>query len=170
MKKETGPTALILTRQTLPLIDRTRCAPASGVLKGGYTLLDAEGGKPEVILLATGSEVSLALGAHAELAKRGVHARVVNMPSWDLFEAQPFAYKNEVLPRGVTVRLAIEAASPMGWHRYTGLDGEVLGIETFGASAPHKVLFEKYGFTVENVVARALALIDRKKGLFLDRL
>jgi len=170
LKKETGPTALILTRQTLPLIDRTKCAPAEGVQKGGYTLLDAPDKKPEVILIATGSEVSLALGAHEALARRGVAARVVNMPSWELFEAQPFAYRSEVLPREVTVRLAIEAASPLGWHKYTGPDGDVIGIETFGASAPHKTLFEKYGFTVENVVSRAIALLDRKKGLFLDRI
>ncbi|MBI2399874.1 MAG: transketolase, partial [Deltaproteobacteria bacterium] len=145
--KTTGPTVLVLTRQTVPLIDREKFAAAEGLRKGGYVLADAKDGKPEVILMATGSEVQLALGARDDLSKRGVKARVVNMPS-----------------------CAVEAASPLGWHKYTGLDGDVLGISTFGASAPHTTLFEKYGFTVENVSAKALALLNRKKGLFLDRI
>jgi transketolase len=166
----TGPTVLVLTRQTVPLIDRAKFAAADGLRKGGYVLADAKDGKAEVILLATGSEVQLALGAYDDLAKRGVKARVVNMPSWELFESQPLEYRNKVLPHDITVRLAVEAASPLGWHKYTGPDGDVLGISTFGASAPHKTLFEKYGFTVENVSAKALALLNRKKGLFLDRI
>ena len=168
--KTTGPTVLVLTRQTVPLIDREKFAAAEGLRKGGYVLADPIEGKPEVILIATGSEVQLALGAYGDLANRGVHARVVNMPSWEKFEAQPLEYRNQVLPPDVTVRLAVEAASPLGWHKYTGPDGDVLGINTFGASAPHATLFEKYGFTVENVSAKALALLNRKKGLFLDRI
>lgn len=168
--KTDGPTVLVLTRQTVPLIDREKYAAADGLRKGGYVLADPAEGKPEVILIATGSEVQLALGACDDLAKRGVKARVVNMPSWEMFEAEPLEYRNQVLPPDVTVRLAVEAASPLGWHKYTGPDGAVLGIDTFGASAPHKTLFEKYGFTVENVSAKALALLNRKKGLFLDRI
>jgi len=161
LRKTDGPTALILTRQTLPLIDRSKYASAEGVEMGGYVLADS-GGAPEVILMATGSEVQLALGAYEELAKKGVKARVVNMPSWDMFEAQSAEYREKVLPSATRARLAIEAASPLGWHRYAGIDGDVVGITTFGASAPHKVLFEKYGFTIANVTGRALSLLKKK--------
>ena len=162
--KTTGPTVLVLTRQTVPLIDREKFAAAEGLRKGGYVLADPKIGKPEVILIATGSEVQLVLGAYDDLAKRGVHARVVNMPSWEMFESQPLEYRDQVLPPDVTIRLAVEAASPLGWHKYTGPDGDVLGINSFGASAPHTTLFEKYGFTVENVSAKALALLKTHSG------
>lgn len=163
LSKENGPTALILTRQTVPFIDRTRFAPAEGVRFGGYVLADPKEGRPEVILIASGSEVSLALGAYEELSRQGVKARVVNMASFEVFEAQSHEYRESVLPHDVTARVAIEAASPFGWHRYAGPGGEVVGIATFGASAPYKTLYEKYGLTVENVVARAKAVSQGQK-------
>ncbi len=170
LKSVKGPVALVLTRQNLPVLDRSEYPSASNLEKGAYILADPAEGAPEVILIATGSEVQLALDAFKELSKRSVKARVVSMPSWELFEAQSEGYKAEVLPPSVKVRLAIEAGSSMGWHRYTGSDGDVVSIETFGASAPAKILFEKYGFTVDNVAAKAIGLINRKKGLFLDRI
>ncbi|WKZ32415.1 MAG: transketolase [Thermodesulfobacteriota bacterium] len=165
---ETGPTALVLTRQGVPVIDRTKYAPAEGLSKGAYVLADPREGKPEVIIMATGSEVQLAVAAYEDLSKRGVRARVVNMPSWELFEAQDDAYKSSVFPQDVRVRVAVEAASPMGWHRYTGIDGAVIGIDRFGASAPYKIVFEKYGLTAGNVAEKALALLNAKKGRFVD--
>ena len=165
-----GPTSLVLTRQDVPVIDRKKYPPAENLSRGAYVLADSGEGEPEIILIATGSEVHLALGACAELSKRGVGARVVSMPSWELFEKQDQDYKDEVLPPQVKLRLAIEAASPLGWHRYTGPEGEVVAIERFGASAPYKTIFEKFGFTVESITRKAVSLIDRKKGLFLDRL
>ena len=167
---ESGPTALIFTRQNVPTIDRTKYASAEGLLRGGYVLADPAEGKPEVIIIATGSEVQLALGAFDDLAARGVKARVVNMPSWEIFDAQEDSYRRQVLPPDIDVRVAVEAASPMGWHKYVGMDGAVIGIERFGASAPYKVIFEQFGLTVENVSAKASALLNRKKGLFLDRI
>lgn len=161
---ESGPTALVLTRQNVPYIDRARYASAEAAAKGGYVLADSAG-KPEVIIIATGSEVQLAIGAYEELKKRGIKARVVNMPSWELFDAQDEAYRNQVLPPDVKARLAVEAASPMGWHKYVGTYGEVLGIGRFGASAPYKTILEQFGFTVENVSAKAAALLDKVKGL-----
>lgn len=163
-----GPVALVLTRQNLPVLDRTRYAPAGLLKRGGYVLSDAPDKSPEVILIATGSEVHLALGAQDELAKRGIKTRVVAMPSVELFEAEDESYRAEVLPPNVTIRVAVEAGSTNGWHRYTGLDGDVIGIDHFGASAPYKTLYEKFGLTVENVSNRAATLINRKKGLFLD--
>ena len=155
-----GPTALILTRQNVPIFDRTRTAPAEGLKRGAYVLADAER-KPDLILIGTGSEVSLALEARAALAGQGIQARVVSMPSWELFEAQPEAYREQVLPADVPVRLAVEAGSPQGWERYVGPFGGVLGIgRRFGASAPYKVLAEKYGFTVDDVVAQASELLE----------
>ncbi len=161
LERSSGPVALILTRQNLPVIDRTRYAGAEMTLKGAYVLADAEDGMPDIILIATGSEVHLALAAYEELKEKGVKARLVNMPSWEIFEAQGHEYRESVLPRSVRLRVAVEAASPIGWHRYVGLDGEVIGMETFGASAPYKTLFEKFGFTSANIVARALGLLSR---------
>ncbi len=156
-----GPTALILTRQNVPVFDRGVVAPASGLRQGAYILLEAEGGRPDLILIGTGSEVALAVEARAALAGRGIQARVVSMPSWELFEAQPPAYHEEVLPGDVLVRLAVEAGSPMGWERYVGPLGSVLGIRNrFGASAPYQVLAAKYGFTAEDVVAHAEELLQ----------
>jgi len=170
LSKKGGPVALVLTRQNIPIINREKFAPAENLSRGAYVLVDPTEGEPEVVLIATGSEVHLALGAYDELAKRGVAVRVVAMPSWELFNKQDEAYRESVLPTEARVRLAIEAGSPMGWERYTGSDGGVLGIERFGASAPYKTLFEKYGFTVEEITKRSLALLNRKKGLYLDRL
>ncbi|MBI5902129.1 MAG: transketolase [Deltaproteobacteria bacterium] len=155
-----GPVALILTRQNVPVIDRARYAPASLLSRGAYVLMDPPDGEPEVILIATGSEVHLALASYEDLSKRGVKARVVSMPSWEMFEAQEERYRAGVLPPNIKARVAIETASPLGWHRYAGSEGDVIAIERFGASAPCKVLFEKFGFTVENVTSRALALVN----------
>jgi len=156
-----GPVALILTRQNLPVMDRGRYAPADGLTRGAYVLADAKKGKPDLLILATGSEVSIALESYEKLTAEGLAVRLVSMPSWELFEKQPAAYKEEVLPSGVRARLAVEAASPMGWHRYVGRQGEVIGIERFGASAPGKVVMEKLGFTSENIVTRARKLLRR---------
>ena len=159
IKHRQGPVVLALTRQNVPVIDRTRYAPADGLARGAYVLAEAASGQPALILIAAGSEVPLALGAYEQLAQQGIAARVVSMPSWELFDQQPQAYRDAVLPPAVTARLAIEAGVPQGWHRYVGLAGQVIGLERFGASAPFKVLFEHFGFTVENVVARALAIL-----------
>ncbi len=157
--RDSGPIALLLTRQGIPVLDRSRLAPASGLHRGAYVLAEAEGGEPELILLASGSEVHLVVAAREELQKEGIPTRVVAMPSWEIFERQPAEYKQEVLPPTVTKRLAVEAAVPLGWERYVGTEGDVLGIDHFGASAPYKVLLEKFGFTVENIVARAKRLL-----------
>jgi transketolase len=156
-----GPVALALTRQKLPVLDRTEPADASEVARGAYVLADAEGVRPDIILIATGSEVHLALEAREQLAEQGVKARVVSMPSWELFEQQPQTYQDQVLPPTVTARLAIEAGVPQGWHRYVGPAGEVIGLDRFGASAPYKTLMERFGFTAENAASRALALLGR---------
>jgi transketolase len=155
-----GPVALLLSRQNVAVLDRTKLAPASGLVRGAY-VLDKAAGTPDVILIATGSEVEVALAAQGLLAGKGVQARVVSMPSWELFEAQPQAYKDAVLPPAITARLAIEAGVPMGWARYVGPAGDVVGIQRFGASAPYKVLWEQFGFTGPAVAARALALLGR---------
>ena len=141
------PVALVLSRQALPTLDRTRYAPASGLARGGYVLADPAGGDPDVLLLATGSEVALALEAYQALTDEGIRARVVSMPCWELFEQQPAAYRDDVLPPAVTARVAIEQASTMGWHRYVGLDGAVVGMHTFGTSAPLTAIKDKFGFT-----------------------
>jgi transketolase len=158
------PTALVLSRQNLPTLDRSRYAAADGVRQGGYILAEAEGGAPEIILIATGSEVSLALAARDELTGRGIRARVVSLPSWELFDEQSTAYRDLVLPSGVTQRLAIEAASPFGWERYTGNSGSIVGIDRFGASAPGDVALREFGYTVENVCRRALQMLGRGDG------
>lgn len=155
------PTALVLTRQNLPTLDRTHFAPASELRRGAYILADAPNGQPDLILIASGSEVSLLVQAREKLAAENIHARVVSMPSWDLFEAQPQAYRDSVLPPSVHARLAVEAGVPQGWHKYVGAQGAILGIERYGASAPYQVLFEKFGFTVEHVAARAKQLLQR---------
>jgi transketolase len=157
-----GPVGLVLTRQKLPVLDRAALAPASGVAQGAYVLLDASGPAPEVILIATGSEVPLALGAQAKLATDGVQCRVVSMPSWELFEAQPQSYRDSVLPPSVRARVSIEAGTPFGWERYTGLDGAIIGVQRFGASAPGPTVMKEYGFTVDHVVATVKALLRKK--------
>jgi transketolase len=155
MEVQHEPVALILTRQALPTIDRAKYAPASGVAKGAYVLADAPGGKPDVLLLASGSEVMLCLEAAGKLKAEGIKARVVSMPSWELFEHQPQAYRDSVIPLSVTARVCVEQASTFGWARYAGLTGEIIGMKTFGASAPLKELQKKFGFTTDNVVAAA---------------
>jgi transketolase len=156
-----GPVALILTRQNLPVFDRAQMAAADGVERGAYILLEAEGNTPDIVLIASGSEVALAVEARARLARQDIQARVVSMPSWELFDQQPQAYRDEVLPPSVRKRLAIEAGVPQGWRDYIGPEGDIVGLTRFGASAPGPVVMEKLGFSVANVVARALALLRR---------
>jgi transketolase len=155
MQMNHGPAILALSRQALPTLDRTTYAPASGLQKGAYVLADAPGGKPEVMLLATGSEVALCIEAYEKLKAEGIKARVVSMPSWEIFERQPREYRDSVLPPQVTARVSVEQASTFGWARYVGLTGCTIGMTTFGASAPLKDLLKKFGFTVENVIAAA---------------
>ncbi|MDQ1656879.1 MAG: transketolase [Cryptosporangiaceae bacterium] len=156
------PVALVLSRQALPTLDRSRFAPASGVARGGYVLADpADGQPPEVILIACGSELSLAVSAWETLTGDGVRARVVSLPSWELFDAQEQSYRDEVLPPSVRARVAIEQASEFGWHRWVGSDGAVVAMSTFGASAPLKALQTKFGFTPEAVVKVAKQSIER---------
>jgi transketolase len=155
------PVALVLSRQAVPTLDRSVYAPAEGVARGGYVLAEASGGPPELILIATGSELSLAVEARLALAKDGVRARVVSLPSWELFDEQPRAYRDAVLPPEVGARLSIEAGSPQGWHRYVGPGGAVLAVEDFGASAPGEVVMKEYGFSCERVCSLALELLGR---------
>ncbi len=161
LKTRNRPVALILTRQNVPILDRSRYADASEVKKGAYILADAEG-QPELLLLASGSEVHVALEAHRQLEERGIRVRTVNFFSWELFEEQPEAYRRQVLPPEVRARLALEAARPEPWYRYVGLEGKVLGVTTFGKSAPYKEVYADFGFTPERVVAEALALLNRQ--------
>jgi transketolase len=153
-----GPVALILSRQDIPTLDRNRYAPADGLRRGAYVLGGVAGGKPDLVMIATGSELHLAVAAQDVLAQQDIHASVVSMPSWELFDKQPQEYRDSVLPPQVTKRLAIEAGSTLGWHRYVGNPGDVLGVDRFGASAPGEVVLREYGFTVENVCRMALAL------------
>ncbi len=157
--RDEGPIALLLTRQGVPVLDRGVLAPASELHRGAYILAEADGGTPRLILMATGSEVHLVLAARDVLQAQGIPTRVVAMPSWEIFERQPESYRRHVLPPEVTARLAVEAAAPLGWERYIGTRGAVIGVERFGASAPYKVLMEHFGFTVNNIVARARALL-----------
>ena len=156
-----GPCTLVLTRQAVPTLDRTKYAPTSGVAKGAYVLADASGGKPDVILMASGSELSLCVDACEKLKAEGIKARVVSMPSWELFEKQDTAYKASVLLPEVTARVSVEMASTFGWERYTGAKGKILGMRSFGASAPLKDLLNKFGFSADNVVAAARELLGK---------
>ena len=165
LEQRDRPTVLVLTRQHVPTLDRALYAPADLLGRGAYVLNPPASGDrqaPDVILIATGSEVALIVAAEAILRKAGVRARLVSMPSWRLFEEQPADYRESVLPAAVTARLSVEAASPLGWERWTGLRGAVIGIDRFGASAPGPTVFREYGFTVEHVVAEALTLVGRK--------
>ena len=161
VQHQEGPVAIILTRQAVPVIDRRRFAAARGLARGAYILADCSPDEPQILLIATGSEVSPALEVYEKLRSEGVRARVVSMPSWELFEKQPEDYRRQVLPPRITRRLSIEAASSVGWHKYVGPEGTVMGIDHFGASAPGKVLLEKFGFTVDNVLNRARALLGK---------
>jgi len=155
------PLLLALTRQNVPTLDRSRYASADGLRRGAYVLSDAKDGKPSLILIASGSEVGLIVEAAEKLQAEGVAVRCVSMPSWELFDAQPQAYRDDVLPPAVTARLAVELGASQGWDRYVGPHGDMLGIDHFGASAPAEVLLREFGFTVANVVARAQALLRR---------
>jgi transketolase len=150
---------MVMTRQNVPVFDRSKYASAEGVQRGGYVLADPEDGDPELILIATGSEVQLALGAHERLEGEGIPSRVVSLPCWEIFEKQDRSYRDEVLPPGVTARLAIEEASPLGWEKWTGSEGAIMGMTTFGQSAPFADVEAEFGFTVDNVtkVAREVA-------------
>jgi transketolase len=156
------PAVLALSRQPLPTFDRNKYASAAGVARGAYVMADAPGGPPEIILIASGSEVSLIVGAHEALADQGIRSRVVSMPSWDIFEHQPQSYRESVLPPPVTARIAVEQGSVLGWDRYVGAAGQVIGMKTFGASAPLKELQRKFGFEPERVVTAAKELLGRR--------
>ncbi|GFP27948.1 transketolase-like TK C-terminal-containing protein, partial [Candidatus Hakubella thermalkaliphila] len=154
-----GPVALIFTRQKVPVIDRDKYESAEGVKRGGYILADSAPHKPDVILIAAGSEVHIALEAYERLKTEKIKARVVNMASWELFEEQSEDYKNKVLPSDIKARVSVEAGSTHGWHKYSGLDGIAIGIDHFGASAPGEILLEKFGFTAENIINKARILL-----------
>jgi transketolase len=161
VERRDGPVAIALTRQKLPIIDQEKYGSAEGLARGAYVLADAKGKSPELLLIASGSEVSVILEACEKLNSERVAARAISMPSWDLFERQPQAYKDEVMPPSVTARLAVEAAAPFGWERYVGSKGAVIGMNRYGASAPYKILAEKFGFTAANVIKRAYELLGR---------
>jgi transketolase len=156
-----GPSTLVLTRQVMPTFDRTKYAPASGVAKGAYVLADAPGGKSDVILMGSGSEVSLCVEAGEKLNAAGIKARVVSMPSWELVERQDAAYKESVLPASVSARVSVEMASTFGWERYTGPKGKIIGMRSFGASAPLKDLLKKFGMEADKVVAAAREVLGK---------
>jgi transketolase len=161
LERRDGPTGLVLSRQPLPILDRSDMPGADGLERGAYIVSDAAGSSPQVILIATGSEVHLAIDAQRILAEAGVQARVVSMPCWKRFEDQPQSYRTQVLPPEITARVAIEAAVPLGWDRYVGPQGDVIGLERFGASAPYRDLMEYLGFTPQAVAERALALLGK---------
>ena len=153
------PVALILTRQDVPTLDRAKFAAADGLQRGAYVLADAPNGKPDIILIATGSEVSLVVAACQKLTENKINVRIVSMPSWELFEAQPRSYRDSVLPPSRRARLAVEAGATQGWCKYVGDEGDVIGVDRFGASAPGEVMMREYGFAVDNVYERAMKLV-----------
>ncbi len=159
IQNKKGPVALVLTRQNTPTLDREIFAAADGLQRGAYTLSDAKDGKPDVLLLASGSEVHIALQAADTLTQKDISVRVVSMPSWELFDRQPEAYRQKVLPPQTSIRLAIEAGIPQGWHRYVGSNGAVVGLDHFGASAPYQILYDKFGITANALVEKATALL-----------
>ncbi len=159
IKRQHGPSALILSRQNLPTIDRAIYQPASGLEKGAYILVDMAPGKPEIILMASGSEVNLIIEAGNLLSNEGYSVRLVSFPSWELFEEQDQSYRDTVLPPEITRRIAVEAGRSLGWHKWVGLQGKIISMETFGTSAPADILFEKYGFTVDNVIKQSKELL-----------
>ncbi len=159
LEAEDHPVALVLTRQNVPTLDRTQFAPADGLRHGAYVLADAPNGKPDAILIGSGSEVDLIIAARRKLQDHGIKVRVVSMPSWELFDAQPQNYRDQVLLPSIHPRLSVEAGVSQGWHRYVGDHGAVLSVERFGASAPGDVVMREYGFTVENICKRVLTLL-----------
>jgi transketolase len=161
LQLQESPASLVLSRQPMPTLDRSKFAPASGVAKGAYVLAEAPAGKPDVILIGTGSELSLCVSAYEKLAAEGIQARVVSMPSWELFDKQEATYKDSVLPPSVTARVSVEMGATFGWQRYTGTKGRNIGMHRFGASAPIKDLLKYFGFTVDHVVAEAHAVLGR---------
>jgi transketolase len=151
---------MVMTRQTVPVFDRSKYASAEGVQRGGYVLADPEDGDPELILIATGSEVQLALGAH-EALKDEIRTRVVSLPCWEIFEKQDQSYRDEVLPPDIVARVAVEEGSTFGWERYVGTEGAIMGMSTFGQSAPFKDVEAEFGFTVDNVAKVAREVAER---------
>ncbi len=160
-----GPVGLVLTRQKLPVLDRSALAPASGLAQGAYILAETQGAAADVILIATGSEVSLALEAHQLLVKEGIRSRVVSMPCWELFDAQPQSYRDAVLPPSVHARVSIEAAAPFGWERYVGSAGAIIGVDRFGVSAPGPEVMRKFGFTPQHIIETAKAVLGKKRSV-----
>jgi transketolase len=156
-----SPASLVLTRQAIPTFDRTKYAPATGVAKGAYIFADADGGKPELILMASGSELRLCVEAYETLKSQAIKARVVSMPSWELFEQQDAAYRESVLPTNVTARVSVEMGATFGWERYVGPKGKSIGMHSFGASAPIKDVLKKFGFLTENVIAAAKEVLGK---------
>jgi transketolase len=152
----------VLTRQNVPTFDRTRFASAAGVARGAYILVDAANAKPDVLLIGTGSELSLCVEAHHRLADAGISARVVSMPSWELFDAQDAAYRDRVLPPQVTARVAVEAGLRHGWDKYIGVSGQFVGMSSFGSSAPYQKLYEHFGITVQRTVDAAKAALSAR--------
>ncbi|HWE02527.1 MAG TPA: transketolase C-terminal domain-containing protein, partial [Tepidisphaeraceae bacterium] len=163
MKLKHHPVCMVLTRQPVPTLDRTTYAAAAGVSRGAYILADADGGRPQVLLLATGSEAPLAVEAYERLKKENIKARVVSMPSWELFEEQDQAYRDSVLPPDVTARVSVEMAGTFGWAKYVGLTGATIGMKTFGASAPLKDLAKHFNFTPEAIVDAARRQISKSR-------
>jgi transketolase len=161
MRLQHHPAALVLTRQALPTLDRSKFASAAGVARGAYILAEADSGKPEVILMGTGSEVSLCVDAYEKLKQDGVEARVVSMPSWDIFEQQDQSYREQVLPPSIKARVSIEQGATLGWDRYVGAQGRMIGMHTFGASAPLKDLQKYFGFTSDAVAKAARELVGK---------
>jgi transketolase len=162
LTQRTRPVGLVLTRQKVPVLDRSHVAAGTGLARGAYVLADADNGAPNVILIATGSEVSLAVAARDLLARDGIGARVVSMPCWEAFEEQDQAYRDAVLPPSVRARVSVEAGATFGWHRWIGDGGVAIGIDRFGASAPGEVNLEKFGFTAEHVSRAARELVRRR--------
>jgi transketolase len=159
LARTNGPTALALSRQALPIFDRSQVAPAEGARRGGYVLADASNGAPSAIIIASGSEVRIAMDARADLEAKGIPTRVVSLMSWELFDEQPQSYRDQVLPPSVDARVSIEAGVTLGWCRYVGDHGASIGVDHFGASAPEKVVFQQFGLTKEHVAAEVERLL-----------
>jgi len=157
-----GPTALVFSRQDIPILNRSEYAPADGLQRGGYIVWESSEGTPDVILIGTGSELQIALDAGKSLSEKdGIKIRVVSLPCWEIFDGQPEDYREKVLPSSVKVRVAVEAGIKLGWEHYVGLDGAVIGMDGFGASAPASVLYEKFGITVQDAIETVRSLMKR---------
>jgi transketolase len=159
MQRKDGPVAIVLTRQKTPTFDRSKVAPAAGVQNGGYVLSDAPGGAPQALIIATGSEVAIALGAQEKLLAQGIRARVVSLPSWEIFASQSPEYRDSVLPRAIKARVSIEAGATLGWQRWVGSEGVAIGIDRFGASGPGGVLMKQFGMHADAVVGAVTGLV-----------